>query len=115
MLESLPTMIADGNHSILLASASPRRSELLALTGWYAQVRPTAVDESPLDGEDGVSMARRLAETKVRAAAQDAGGASFVLAADTVVLDGARILGKPADDADARRMLSISAGEPIGW
>lgn len=110
MLESLPTMIADGNHSILLASASPRRGELLALTGWHAQVRPTAVDESPLDGEDGVSMARRLAETKVGAAAQDAGGASFVLAADTVVLDGARILGKPADDADARRMLSDLRG-----
>jgi septum formation protein len=105
MLESAPIMVTNGNHSILLASASPRRNELLALTGWQCLVRPAAIDESPVDGEDGTSMARRLAETKARAAAQDAGGAAFVLTADTVVLDGELILGKPADEADARRML----------
>lgn len=106
MLESLPTMAPYGNPWIVLASASPRRDELLALTGWTFRACPTSVDEAPLPGEDGAAMARRLAQAKVRAATNGASGAAFVLAADTVVQDGQRILGKPADRAEGVRMLT---------
>lgn len=91
---------------IVLASASPRRDELLVLTGRPFHACPTSVDETLLAGEDAAAMAWRLAEAKVCSAASGAAGADFVLAADTVVQDGERILGKPADKADARRMLS---------
>lgn len=88
---------------IVLASASPRRRELLALLGLPFRVVPAEVDERPLGGEDGCALAHRLARTKALVVAADAG--ELVLAADTVVvLDGA-ILGKPADAAEAMAML----------
>jgi septum formation protein len=93
--------------SLILASASPRRRELLAALGLTPPVRPVDVDETPLDGEPAVDCVLRLARAKAEAGA---GPGELVLAADTlVVLDG-RILGKPADPEDAAVMLGQLAG-----
>lgn len=93
--------------SLILASASPRRRDLLSGLGVRFSVRPVDVDETPRPGEEPRGYVLRLAREK--AAARAAPG-ELVLAADTsVVLDG-EILGKPVDAADARRMLSRLAG-----
>jgi len=95
--------------ALVLASSSPRRRELLASLGLTFSVRHADVDESLLPSESAFDAAERLARAKavaVREVAPDA----LVMAADTlVVLEGAA-LGKPADRADARRMLSALAG-----
>jgi len=91
----------------VLASASPRRRELLAGLGLRFAVRAAAVDESPLRGETPAACVRRLAAAK---AAARAGAGELVLAADTVVVLDGRMLGKPRDPADARRMLGSIAG-----
>ena len=93
--------------TVVLASASPRRSELLARLGMVFDVRPAEVDEAPLAGEDPVDLVRRLALAKAEAGLAAAAEPDVVvLAADTVVvLDGA-VLGKPIDDADAAAMLT---------
>jgi septum formation protein len=91
---------------LILASASPRRHQLLAQIGIVPDlVRDPAVDETPLPGE----MARALALRLARAKAVHEPGA-FVLAADTVVAAGRRILGKPADAAEARLFLTLLSG-----
>jgi septum formation protein len=96
-------------HRLLLASASPRRSALLAQIGVPHDTAPADVDETPLAGEAPETLVLRLARLKALAAAA-AAPARPVLAADTVVtLDGA-ILGKPADAADAARMLGALSG-----
>ncbi|MBG0786300.1 MAG: septum formation inhibitor Maf [Anaerolineaceae bacterium] len=87
----------------MLASNSPRRKELLALFGWPFEVIPADIDESQKTGESAVAYVRRLAREKAQAIAATQEG--LVLAADTIVVDGAELLGKPVDDADARRML----------
>lgn len=94
---------------LILASASPRRRELLERVGVAVDVSPAKVDESPRVNEDAVACARRIAAAKADAVA--AGAADrWVLAADTVVeVDGA-LLGKPADEADAERMLARLCG-----
>lgn len=93
---------------LLLASASPRRLELLARIGVVPdRVVPADVDETPRKAELPRLLARRLAEMKARAV--DAPGA-MVLAADTVVGVGRRILGKPADAEEARRFLTLLSG-----
>jgi septum formation protein len=94
---------------LVLASASPRRTELLAAAGWDHAVAPTDVDETLPPGADAGEACRRLAEAKARAGA--AGRVEgTVLGADTlVVLDGAA-LGKPEDQAVARRMLASLSG-----
>lgn len=99
---------ADSDGSVLLASGSPRRRELLALAGWDLVVRPTSADESPRPGENGRELTRRLAGVKALAA--EASDGSIVLAADTTVVDGGDLLGKPADAAEARRMLEQLRG-----
>ena len=94
---------------LLLASASPRRADLLRAAGIDFDVRPADVDESVYPGEAPDSYVRRVAEDKARAARALAPD-RVVLAADTtVVVDGA-ILAKPVDEADARRMLRLLAG-----
>jgi MAF protein len=115
---------AVANGRVLLASGSPRRRELMALAGWTVDVRPTSADESPRPGETGREMTRRLARLKAQAAAS--GDGTIVLAADTTVVDGAELLGKPTDLAEARQMLarlrarthtvvtSIAVGAPDG-
>ena len=96
-----------GPRSLILASGSPRRGELLALTGLAIEVRPASADETPRPGESGVEMTRRLARTKVEATPR---GGMIALAADTTVVDGAELLGKPTDADDARRMLAQLRG-----
>jgi septum formation protein len=89
---------------LVLASASPRRRELLARVGVRLEVAPADVDEMPRPGEAPAAYARRVAADKLAAAAARHAG-RWLLAADTVVeVDGA-ILGKAADAAEARAML----------
>lgn len=96
---------------LVLASASPRRRELLARFGRAFQVRPADVDETPHPGESAVDLVRRLALTKAQAALAAAPeGHVVVLAADTVVVVDDEILGKPADGADAAAMLARLSG-----
>jgi septum formation protein len=104
---------------LVLASASPRRRELLERLGLVLAVEAVDIDESPLPGERPADYVRRVAGAKcdaaVAARAGRAGAAELaVLAADTTVIapgaGGPAILGKPADDADARRMLEGLAG-----
>jgi septum formation protein len=94
---------------LILASASPRRAELLRAAGIEFEVRAAAVDESVLPGESPDAHVRRLAEAKALAALAAADGRP-VLAADTVVVVGETILGKPANEADAARMLRMLSG-----
>jgi MAF protein len=97
-----------GTGRLLLASGSPRRRELMALAGWPVDVRPTRADESPRPGESGRDLTRRLARLKAQAAASP--DEAIVLAADTTVVDGDELLGKPADDLEARAMLTRLRG-----
>jgi nucleoside triphosphate pyrophosphatase len=96
---------------LVLASASPRRSALLAGLGLTFTVRPAHLDETPRPGEPPADLVLRLARAKASAVADRAASPpELVLAADTeVILDDAP-LGKPADDADAARMLRALAG-----
>jgi septum formation protein len=96
--------------SLVLASASPRRLELLSQAGIVPDVVDAAdIDESALKGETPRLLAIRLAAEKARVVAGRRPG-SYVLGADTIVAVGRRVLGKPADEAEARRMLSLISG-----
>jgi len=95
---------------LVLASASPRRRELLARLGIAApRVLATDIDESPLPREVPRDHAVRLAAAKARAAAEQAPGA-LILAGDTVVGVGRRILPKAEDEKTARRCLALLSG-----
>jgi nucleoside triphosphate pyrophosphatase len=109
---------------LILASASPRRRELLAQAGYTFEVRPAHIPEDPLPGEDPIMYVTRLAREKAEAVfremstaegeaackSAECGSSLAVLGADTTVtLDGA-ILGKPADAEDAARMLRLLSG-----
>src|SRR5258706_8388285 len=93
---------------LILASQSPRRAEILKLAGFDFVVRSAAVDETPLTGESPPACVERLARAK--ALAVEARADDIVLGADTVVVIDGRILGKPADAADAARMLQALSG-----
>lgn len=95
--------------AVILASQSPRRRELLDLIGIRHEVRPADVDETPLAHEMPVPYAERLARAKAMALAS-AYPDAVVIAADTIVVIDDHILGKPTDDADARRMLRMLSG-----
>lgn len=101
-----------GRRSIYLASASPRRGELLRQIGIAHDVRPVAIDESPLPGEIPAHYALRLAQEKARALWRELSSAERrpVLAADTTVALADTILGKPADRTDAAAILSRLSG-----
>jgi septum formation protein len=88
---------------LVLASGSPRRREILDLLALEHEVRPPAVAEKLRPGEAPNAAARRLAIEKV--AATPSGRDELILAADTLVVLGDKILGKPSDQADAVRML----------
>jgi septum formation protein len=93
---------------LVLASASPRRTELLARIGVTPdRVAPTDIDETPRRDELPRQLAARLAAAKAEAAAQ---AGALVLAADTVVGVGRRILGKPENEAEATRFLRLLSG-----
>ena len=95
---------------LILASASPRRLDLLGQIGVVPDaVDPADIDETPLTSETPRRMADRLARAKAVAVASRRPGA-FVLAADTVVAVGRRVLGKPADEREARTMLNLLSG-----
>ena len=94
---------------LILASASPRRAEILRTVGWPFKPLPVDIDESRHAGEDAVSYVERLARAKAEAACVRSAGA-LVLGADTVVLIDDEILGKPRDEEDARRMLRLLSG-----
>jgi septum formation protein len=97
----------DRARRIVLASASPRRRELLTAIGLGFEVRPATIDESPLAGETPRAHVERVALGKARAVGA---AGELVLAADTVVVIDGAILGKPRDTADARRMLGLLQG-----
>jgi MAF protein len=97
------------DRSIVLASASPRRAELLASAGIAFKVVPGDIDETPLPDEDPVAHVLRLAEGKAREVASRVDG-RFFIGADTIVLCDREIMGKPRDAEDARRMLRKLSG-----
>jgi septum formation protein len=94
---------------LILASASPRRAEILRNAGIAFETQATLLDESRRAGETPGDYVRRLALEKARAAADAAvkrySGDCFIAGADTVVVAGEEILGKPASEEEARRML----------
>jgi septum formation protein len=94
---------------LILGSASPRRLELLATLGIVPDaVRPADIDETPRRAELPRVYVRRMAEEKARAV--QAGADDLVLAADTTVCVGRRILGKPEDEAEAVAFLRLMSG-----
>ena len=95
---------------IVLASASPRRAELLASAGFSFTVQPAEVDETPLAGEAPAAYVRRVAAAKAQAVATACGNSSVVLAADTTVVAAGQMLGKPCGAEEATRMLKLLAG-----
>jgi septum formation protein len=94
---------------LVLASASPRRQELLRNAGISFVVQPTDIPEVPEDGEAPQSFAERLAREKALTVFRQRPN-DFVLGADTIVVVDAEILGKPCDGADAARMLRLLSG-----
>ncbi|WP_243370567.1 Maf family nucleotide pyrophosphatase [Geotalea sp. SG265] len=95
--------------NIVLASASPRRVELLASAGIDFQVMPGDVDESLMPGESPEEHVLRLARSKAETVAGKGHG-RFFIGADTIVVCDGEIMGKPADSADAERMLKKLSG-----
>jgi len=96
-------------RSLVLVSASPRRSDLLRQAGLEFSVWPAEIDETPLPKEAPGDTAERLACAKARAL-PPARRPTLAIAADTVVVVGGTILGKPRDPEDARRMLGLLSG-----
>ena len=94
---------------LILASLSPRRSDLLAQLGLQHAVMPADVDEAYLDGETPAEHVERLARNKASVISAREPGA-LVVGGDTVVVDGARVLGKPEDGPAAVDMLVSLAG-----
>jgi len=107
---------------LVLASASPRRRELLTQAGYRFRVHPAHIFENPLTGEDPIAYVTRLAREKAEMVfreltagdsqelRRDAESQLAVLGADTTVTLDNMILGKPADGADAARMLRLLSG-----
>jgi len=91
---------------IILASASPRRAEILRTVGWPFETRIVNIDESRRENEDAVNYVRRLAREKAETAATHASDKAIVAADTTVVIDD-HILEKPVDRDDATRMLRL--------
>jgi septum formation protein len=90
---------------IILASGSPRRRELLGLTGLTFRLAKADIDETPHSGEAAADYTLRLSREKARAVMVTVTEDALILAADTTVADGDLILGKPADPDEARAML----------
>ena len=95
---------------LILASASPRRAQILRDAGISFAVLSSAVDETPYPGETPQQMVLRLAHAKAELVAARAVGPAILIAADTVVVLDGQILGKPRSTEDARRMLQLFSG-----
>jgi septum formation protein len=103
--------MTDNRPNIVLASASPRRRELLAGLGIHFQVVPSQIDEERLADEAAEDFVRRLSRDKALDVANrsDVEGRWFI-GSDTIVVCDQQILGKPTDHDDARRMLQLLSG-----
>ncbi len=98
---------------MILASGSPRRVEILVQAGYTPEVRPQEVDERPLVGEHPLQLVERLARLKAQSALNECGPndeGELVVAADTIVWADGLLLGKPADEAEATRMIRMLSG-----
>ena len=95
---------------LILASASPRRAEILRTTGWPFETLAVDIDESRQAGEDATTYVERVALDKAEAVAARSPG-STIIGADTVVVIAGEVLGKPRDEEDARRMLRQLSGQ----
>jgi septum formation protein len=98
------------NPIFVLASNSPRRKTMIEWTGWRFVSFPADVDESRLSSEAPADYVLRLADAKARVAAARSRAAGPFLAADTIVVDGDELLGKPETEEDAQRMLKQLRG-----
>jgi septum formation protein len=94
---------------LILASGSPRRSEIMNSVGWEFTKAVPDIDESERDGEGPADYVKRLAKEKAEAVATSYPG-EIILAADTTVVIDEQIIGKPVDEDDARRMLKMLSG-----
>lgn len=97
-------------EKLLLASASPRRAEILRAVNWPFEILATNIDETLAPGESAKAAVQRLALEKAEAAAKHH-PSLLVLGADTTVVVDSEILGKPQDERDARRMLRLLSGK----
>jgi septum formation protein len=95
---------------LILASASPRRAEILRIVGWPFEILAVDVDETRRGDEEAAIYVERVAGEKAQAAATRFPGAS-VVGADTIVVIDEEILGKPRDEDNARRMLRQLSGQ----
>ena len=114
----LPACACHNLNMLVLASASPRRRELLTQAGYSFEVRPAHIPEDPREGEDPTAYVTRLAREKAEAVFRElissgksgAANSLVVLGADTTVTLDDHILGKPEDAGDAARMLRMLSG-----
>lgn len=95
---------------LILASASPRRAQVLRDAGIEFEARLAQVEESRRTNEAPEAMVQRLAEQKAVAGAAGVAGAALVIGADTAVVCDGAVLGKPASPEDARRILHLLSG-----
>lgn len=93
-------------EKLVLASGSPRRSEILERAGWPHEIIVAGIDETVLPNEEAAAYVQRLARSKAEAVARRL-EQGLVLGADTTVVVANQILGQPVDEADARRMLRL--------
>jgi nucleoside triphosphate pyrophosphatase len=103
-------MLPQNQPALILASASPRRQELLREAGVIFQVHAAQINEDQKAGEPPLEYALRLAREKAQAVAQHY-PQNYVLGADTIVVIDGEVLGKPGDAADAARMLRRLSGK----
>ena len=111
------------NPRVILASASPRRRELLRLVGIEHEVRPADIDESYFAGEHPAAHAERLARGKAETIATSAGTDTVTIGSDTIVVVDGEVLGKPRDREHAKQMLRrlsgrshvVMTGVAIAW
>ena len=96
--------------SFILASASARRAELLTAAGYQFEIVPPDVDETPVPGEAPKTYALRVARAKAEDVSRRLSADRIILAADTVVVAGERLMGKPVDAKDAESMLNALSG-----
>lgn len=101
--------MSEQNTQFILASASPRRTEILSTLGLTFEVRPSAIDERPIGGETPQQHVMRVAEAKVDEIAKQY-SRGIVIGADTAVVIDGHALGKPVDVDDAKRMLRLLSG-----
>ena len=102
-------MKQNANHlreKLVLASGSPRRAEILERAGWPHEIIVAGIDETLLPNEEAAAYVQRLARSKAEKVASGL-SEGLVLGADTTVVVANQILGQPADEADARRMLEL--------